>query len=173
MLDRGCDIDSSVIIWAALGGEVDGVRLLHSRGVPLWDSASEEDAQDREARDPAGEMLLRDHDYLLRKSTFAIAQLPQDSEYMRKVLHYGWAKGAPLTPAMEEVLKAKRAATRATLLCFHVTTGLSQAAGASRRHRPPGLAWSACQPSLSRKSLSMESARLLTRFAAACTGSAP
>ncbi len=45
---------------------------------------------------------------------------------MQKALWYGWALGAPLSPAMEAVFKAKRGLTRTVLCCFHVATRLSQ-----------------------------------------------
>jgi hypothetical protein len=131
LLDDGCCIHPGVLTWAATGGDLDVVRFLHSREVSLWSSACDESAQDKLARDAAREMVLRDYADLLYSNTIAIPEMPEDAEHMREVLHYGWAMGAPLTPVMKEVFEAKRAATRATLLCFHVATGLSQTEGAS------------------------------------------
>ncbi len=48
---------------------------------------------------------------------------------MYKVLRYGALMGAPLSPAMEEMIKSQRESTRAVLLCFHMATGLSQREG--------------------------------------------
>jgi hypothetical protein len=131
LLDNGRRIYPAVLIWAAIGGDVDGVRFLHSRGVPLWDSACVEDTKDRDFRDPARKKFLEYHTVLLARSILAVPEMPQDAEDMWKALYYGWAMGAPLTPVMEDFFEGKRAATRVTLFCFHVATGLSQDDGAS------------------------------------------
>jgi hypothetical protein len=52
-----------------------------------------------------------------------------DAETLWGPLLYGWVNGAPVTPAVKEVCKAKRAATRATLLSFYVASRLSRGEG--------------------------------------------
>jgi hypothetical protein len=50
-------------------------------------------------------------------------------------LQYGWAMGAPLTPAMEELFMAKRAATRSMLLSLTAAARLSKKEGISSQQR--------------------------------------
>jgi hypothetical protein len=52
---------------------------------------------------------------------------------MWKVLMYGAAHGAPVTPAVAELLGAQRSATRAVLLSFHVATRLSEGEGTPKQ----------------------------------------
>jgi hypothetical protein len=120
LLEKGCPIHPVTLISAAERGDVDCVRLLHGAGVALWDGAYvEADIKDERRR-----MEAKHH--LLMKRIVAVPMLPEDAEGMRRVLRYGWAMGAPLTPGMEEVFRAHRAATRTTLLCFHVAERLGR-----------------------------------------------
>jgi hypothetical protein len=174
LLDNGRVIHPGTLICAARRGDVDAVRFLHGRGVPLWTAACEEDAEEEEfathisrmCREIVRKLRLRTATIaipefaakglfasahaeaaydeaepvprfrmktkqrsLRRQGVIAVPEKPLDTVPMWRALQYGWAMGAPLTPAMEEVFKAKRAATRATLLCFHVAARLSQGTG--------------------------------------------
>jgi hypothetical protein len=65
-----------------------------------------------------------------------IVTIREISEYADSVwaaLRYGWVMGAPVTPVMEEVFEAQRAATRATLCCFHVASRLELGDGTSEQ----------------------------------------
>ncbi len=135
LLDNGRHIHPAVVIWAATGGDLEAVRLLHSRGVPFWHSACEEDKWDREVRDRRRELHFAYRRDMLSRGIISVPETAEDTEDMRDALHYAWAMGAPLTPVMEELFDAKRAGTRATLLCFHVAMGLSQMAGSSSEQR--------------------------------------
>jgi hypothetical protein len=119
MLEKGCSIHPGTLIAAARRGDVDFVRLLHSRGVPLWARASEEKALDTESATTAHSwMLYKVHSCMLR-NVMPIPPDPETAKHMRSALKFGWVTGAPLTPAMEELLRADRCSTRAVLLCFH------------------------------------------------------
>ncbi len=84
--------------------------------------------------EPSCQVVLK---LYLWEKTIAIPTLPADAERMWAALRYGAAMGAPLTPVMEQVFQAKRAATRTTLLCFHVAHRLSRKGG----HRKKRAAW--------------------------------
>lgn len=57
-----------------------------------------------------------------------MTQTGDDADESEPLL-YGWYQGALVTLAMEPEFKAKRAATRVTVLCFHVATRLSNERG--------------------------------------------
>jgi hypothetical protein len=134
LLDNGRPVKTNTLIMAARSGDLDTVRLFHTRGVPLWDGAcveepeAEGEAEDGGRRDPMAWMvkLVRKQD-LREKKIIAVRQPPEDPEVMWQALRYGWAMGAPVPPALEAAFTAKRAATRATLLCFRVAAKLSDA----------------------------------------------
>jgi hypothetical protein len=163
LLDNGCPIHPGIITSAASFGKMDAVLYLHSRGLQLWDSATEEDGNDLECNNPVSRFagsrrqaaaISSKHDKkavsikrrladLTRKQVLqgnniiAIPKTLQDAAHMWKVLRYGWGVGAPLTPPIEEAFKAKRAATRAVLICFHIGAKLSQEEGTSLEERSP------------------------------------
>jgi hypothetical protein len=120
---KGCPIDTSLLMWSARGGDLDSVRFLHSRGVHFWAGAYQEEAYDTETAHPLLPCTLKTTQEALHKQkVVAIPEEPEDAEPMLRALRYAWAMGAPLPPAVEEVFRAKRAATRATVLCFGVAT---------------------------------------------------
>jgi hypothetical protein len=99
------------------------VRFLHERGrLPLWTRACEqwkpvqeagsyrqERAEDR--RERSGRLRTADLLALCRKGgAIPIPDRPLTAQEMWGTLRYGWVNGAPLTPAMEEVFIAQRAA---------------------------------------------------------------
>ncbi len=134
LIDCGCPIATELLIWVAGSGDVDSVRLLHSRGVALWAGAYAQETYDEE--DPIQMFEVKTQEDALRgQGIIAMPEKPEDAWKMWRVLQYGWAMGAPLTPAMEELFRAKRAATRATLLCVRVAARLSHDAGASPQQR--------------------------------------
>jgi hypothetical protein len=134
ILDTGGSIHTTMLMWVATSGNLDFVRLLHSRGVALWAGAYEEVAYEDGQHVP-GEFLVPQENVMREQEVIAIPALREHARHMESVLQYGWAMGSPVTPAMEEVLKAKRAATRATLLCFGVASRRSREKGTSPRQR--------------------------------------
>jgi hypothetical protein len=134
--DQGRPIHTDVLMWVAGSGDVDLVRLLHSRGVGLWAGAFERIPLNETALRPEFTHMWRYQKRALRQQEIiALPKRPEDVAKMWGVLQYGWAMGAPLTPAIEEVFRAKRAATRATLLCFIVAARPSRQLGMSPRQR--------------------------------------
>jgi hypothetical protein len=71
---------------------------------------------------------------LQENKIMAIHQPPENPEVMWNALQYGWAMGAPVTPALEAAFAAKRVGTRATLLCFHVAAKRGQAEEIAPEH---------------------------------------
>jgi hypothetical protein len=137
LVDNGRPIHTGLLIWVASSGDVDFVRLLNSRGVPLWTGAYAQEAYGED--DHMQELRVKtQEDALWQQGIIGIPEKPEDAGKTWAVLQYGWAMGAPLTPAMEAVFGAKRAATRATLLCFGVAARLSRGKEASPRQ---GGAW--------------------------------
>jgi hypothetical protein len=134
LFDKGCPIHPGTLIAATRRGNVDAVRFLHRHGVPLWTRAEEHNAKEDYFPEPSSQALLEMN---LSAKIIAIPMLPADAEYMWAALRYGAAMGAPLTPVMEQVFRAKRAATRTALLCFHVAHRLSRKGG----HRKKRAAW--------------------------------
>jgi hypothetical protein len=133
---EGCPIDTSVLMWSARGGDLDSVRLLHSRRVPFWAGAYQEGAYGMETAHPLLPYTRRTtQEALHEQRVIAVPEKPADAEHMLSALRYAWAMGAPLPLAVEELFTAKRAATRATLLCFGVATRRSQERGGSPRQR--------------------------------------
>jgi hypothetical protein len=138
LLDHDCAIHPGTLILAALRGDLDTVQLLHSRGVPLWIGALEEDVNvcdvfgvvHREYGERAGRLV---------KNIISVPQAAEDVVPMWETVCYGWARGAPVTQVMEKMLEEKRPVTRAALLCFHVAAGLSVGEGASREQGAGGL----------------------------------
>ncbi len=127
ILDKGSSVDARTVTCAAQAGDVDLVRFLHTRGVRLWEEACE-------AETKSSAFLL----YFSSKTRVVVPTVLKNAALMWDALRYGWAMGAPVTPAMAEAFKAKRAATCATLLCFHVATRLSEGRGAAGEQ---GAAW--------------------------------
>ncbi len=125
IVDAGRPVHPGTLILAASAGDETCVRYLHGNGVPLWGQAWEE-ADDRllTVKQILGCGASRE-DFASR----GVIILPRQAHMTRHLwgaLRYAWTQGAPLTPAMEGVLKAKRVTTRAVLVCFHVAAALSQ-----------------------------------------------
>jgi hypothetical protein len=130
ILDAGGSIHTRMLMWLATSGNLDIVRLLHRRGVGLWAGAyAEETVYYPGERTGTRESLMQVQEVI------AIPAVLEHAQHMLSVLQYGWVMGAPVTPAMEEVFRAKRAATRATLLCFGVASRRSQDKGTSPEQR--------------------------------------
>jgi hypothetical protein len=136
LLDKGCPIHPATLISAARRGDLDTVRFLHSKGVPLWDAAQETGATYVDADDYDDGLGYFAHtpveiqEYFRREyKVIAVPQTPEDAAHMWAALRYGCAMGAPVTPVVEDVFAAKRAATRAALLCFHAAGRPSQGTG--------------------------------------------
>jgi hypothetical protein len=132
---KGCPVHPGILISAAMRGDFDAVRYLHSRGVPLWHHAWENTADKigfpkglcwKSSPGPRG--------YCFRNRILVIPPVPNISPDMWEVLRYGFARRAPLTPVLEEAL-ANRASTCALLLSFHAAARLSQREG-TREPRP-------------------------------------
>jgi hypothetical protein len=128
LFDKGCQIHPGTVISAARFGDVDFLRFLHARGVPLWTYAWQEWTKDDWfcLMPPRCVCRLYDH---AQEGTFPIPYPPEDATYMRKALMYGVVHGAPVPPLMKAVLQAQRSATRAVLLSFHVAARLSAGEG--------------------------------------------
>jgi hypothetical protein len=126
LFDKGCPVHPGTLISAAARGDFAAVRFLHSRGVLLWAQAWEDTADDiRSARVWGFEWNPGRRGHCLKHMVLTIPPLPKISTDMWKVLGYGSAYGAPVTPVMEEGA-AKRRSTRALLLSFHVAARLSR-----------------------------------------------
>ncbi len=119
------------------------VRALHGRGVSLWDQAWEAE-NDEPTIQPLGEgggdatsqpcpCTSCEVRRCAVRNIILLPRKPERASHMWEALRYGWAMGAPLTPAMEEVFAAQRSSTRAVLLSFHVALRLSQGKGASKQ----------------------------------------
>ncbi len=134
LLDKGCAIHPGTLIVAVTRGDLDAVQLLHRGGVPLWEGAWEEKREVGITDDMARWFgQLTPHDFV-RHNIITLPRSPAAAERMADALHYGWAMGAPVPAATEDAFRAKRAATRATLLCFHAAARLSRERG-SRKQR--------------------------------------
>ncbi len=153
--DQQCPIHTSMLIWVAGSGDLDLVRLLHSRRVNLWAGAYVAEALD----DNKGA--------LKQQGVMAVPEEPEDAVDMWRVLQYGWAMGAPLIPAMEEVFRAKRAATRTMLLCFKAAARPSRQLGMSQRQRAALAVMGRMPIEWWRKLPCAQTLRLSTRFIAA------
>jgi hypothetical protein len=132
ILGTGCPIHPGTLIWGARGGDLPAVRYLHGLDVKLWEYACKEEDIDDINFSSNADVAASWKRYMLKEKILVVPQAPE--ERVLKAMQYGWMKGAPLTPAMEALFRAKRAATRATLLCFHVATALS-----SKAETPPEL----------------------------------
>jgi hypothetical protein len=128
LFDQNWPIHPHNMIKAAQRGDLDFVRLLQERRVPLWSGACEE--KPREPRD----VMMHDCSY----SYSAAAQycrvnniilIPANQQAgggLWTVLRWGHACGAPVSPRVEDAFKAGRLATRAVMLSFHAAGRLSR-----------------------------------------------
>jgi hypothetical protein len=132
LIDKQCPIHPATLIWGARGGDLHAVRTLRNRQVGLWEYACREEDMDARTFSRSDIDATFFKCYVLRHKILVVPQMP--NEHVLRAMHYGWAKGAPMTPAMDALFRAKRAATRTTLLCFHVATGLS-----TKEETPPQL----------------------------------
>jgi hypothetical protein len=140
LIDAGYPIHSETLICAATGGDLDLVRFLHSRGVQLWDSAAEAIGPERGRMKDFSYGPPDMWDKYVKRNEKTISEPLAGCDHMWKPLWYGWGLGAPLTPAMEKVVTARRVTTRATLLCFGLAARLSRGEGGPPEHRA---AWAA------------------------------
>jgi hypothetical protein len=111
-------------------GDVDLVRFFHQRGVQFWDCTWEEHIDDMPPSKFADLFMSSRLAFCRKLNILTIPRNPQD---VWKALFYSSVMGAPLTPGMEEVLKAKRAPTRAVLLSLHVASRQSQGEGTEQQ----------------------------------------
>jgi hypothetical protein len=135
LLYKGCSIHPGTLIRAAQIGDLDTLRFLHCRGAPLREAAYDEQAHEDQADStvPLNTTTSQERSGALMDGRTATPQSPQDADAMWAALRYGWVMGAPVTPVMEDMFKAQRAATRATLLSFHVSSRLSRGEGTSEQ----------------------------------------
>jgi hypothetical protein len=123
---NGCPIHPGTLIWGARGGDLKSVRFLHGIDVKFWEYACKEEDIDDINFSRNADVAASWKRYMLKEKILVVPQAPE--EPVLRAMQYGWMRGAPMTPAVEALFRAKRAATRATLLCFHVATALSRKA---------------------------------------------
>jgi hypothetical protein len=142
LFDKGCRIHPGTLTSAAGFGDVDLVRLLHSRGVPLWNNTYQEWPRRKGNwycyAPPQCMCVLYD---LADQGTLAVPNPPEDAKHKRKALLYGAVHGAPVPPSMMAVLQGQRSATRAVLLSFHVAARLSAGQGARGQKAAWAVMW--------------------------------
>ncbi len=108
ILDAGLSIHPGTLILAARNGDVGYVRFLHSRGVPLWDDAQEEEEQVLGTCCFSCKCWVCQAERCARRNAIALPCSPADAAHMLSALRYGWVMGGPLTPVMEEMVRAQR-----------------------------------------------------------------
>jgi hypothetical protein len=123
VIDSTRPIHPATLTWGARGGDLQAVRFLHSRGVQLWEYACKEEDFDDIRFNRLGSTATCWKCYVLHRNVLVVPPMPD--KCVLQAMQYGWVRGAPMTPAMETLFRAKRAATRAILNCFHVATSLS------------------------------------------------
>lgn len=127
LLEKGCPIHPMTLIYAAKEGDLDSVRAFNSKGLGLWEYA----CYDQDFN------FYHHRTWPHIQQEMKVIDIPktrEDATRMFKTLLYGWYRGAPVPPAFEAEFKAMRAATRATLLCFHVASRLSEDEGSLGEH---------------------------------------
>jgi hypothetical protein len=133
LFDRGCSIHPNTLISAVRHDDTDFARFLHTRGVPLWDCAWEEDIPNMSCYYTSRQAFRSKVKDCVLRNVIAIRRVQEGGKHMWSAFEYCWFMGAPLTPAMENLLRANRSlarrSTRAVLLCFHVATRLSRGDG--------------------------------------------
>jgi hypothetical protein len=127
LFDSGCRIHPGTLISAAMHGDTDFVRWLHNRGVPLWTYAREVRPRDKYGGLPT--FCARNLYEYAKYELLTIPDEPEAARHMWGALMYGAAHGAPLTPIVVEMLKARRSAACAVLLSFHAASRLCQGKG--------------------------------------------
>jgi hypothetical protein len=129
LFDKGCPIHPGTMISAARFGDVDFMRFLHSRNVPLWDDTQMDWTKDMwyNLVPPPCICTLYGH---ADEGILTVPDPPEDAKYMWTALMYGVVHGAPVPSVVKDVLRAQRSATRAVLLSFCVAARLSAGEGA-------------------------------------------
>lgn len=133
MFEQGCPMHPGNLIMAAQAGGLDYARFLHKHGIPLWTRACEEDPYADQSCGPNFPGTKRD-DHCLDNNILPMPSADKAGG-MFDILRWGHALGAPLTPAIEDLIRAKRAATRAVLLSFHGATRLRRGEGTRAQRR--------------------------------------
>jgi hypothetical protein len=153
LLDKQVPMNPRGLISAVKCGDVNITRFLHMKaGLPLWKRACEIDSEQRFIRS-AGvvkklERCVEPNTIVIpgrreERSTKEETGLgstsvqpkektkrggtpvpPKDCAQILNALRYTWYNGVPVTPTVEAMFAAARAATRAVLLCFHVAPRL-------------------------------------------------
>jgi hypothetical protein len=135
-MDARITIHPGTLILAAIAGDENCMRYLHGRGVPLWGHAWDDVEAARfsilhsRREISAHACTWFEVHSLAARDVIVLPSNPEHASHMRGALWYAWVHGAPLTPAMTQVFKAKRVATRAVLGCFHLAAVATQGSAA-------------------------------------------
>ncbi len=126
LFDKGCRIHPGTLVSAARFGDLGLVRLLHSRGVPLWEWVWDEPTEEEW---PGLRLCLcKLYDDAIA-GRLVVPHQPAAAKHMWKTLMYGAIHGAPVTPAVVALFITQRSATQAVLLSFHAAARLNQGGG--------------------------------------------
>ncbi len=117
LVAAGRPIHPGTLMWAAGRGDFPVVCSLEAQGVTLWKAACDEEDITSTFRGNVNVVAFWKK-YMLRDDVLVVPRMINDN--MMKTLMYGWAKGAPVTPAVKAAFIVKRANTRAMLSSFHV-----------------------------------------------------
>jgi hypothetical protein len=133
VLDSGCRIHPGTLVSAAMRGDTEFVRWLHSRGVPLWEHAwhlrTHEEWRALPPFCACSQYELADGD----EPVLGVPDEPGAVRHMWGPLMYGAAHGAPVTYLVVDMMKAQRSAACAVLLSFHAASRLSLGEGAAEQ----------------------------------------
>jgi hypothetical protein len=115
MLDLGVALNPTSVMAAAGAGDIDFVRSLHKRGLPLWEQVVQGFPSPVTASsiDETGTLVVR----------------RTKLEPIWKAFRYGAVHGAPVFDAMRQLFTGKRRQTCAVLRCFKAAARLSQGPG--------------------------------------------
>lgn len=135
MAYRGADFDPATLIVAAVHGNLDFVRWLHERGVPLWQHAEEE-----ASRGVLVDWKLQAYNVVVYRPqvtplTLVMPSNPLDLVPIWQALRYGSLHGAPVTPRVQAFLKEMLERSQAVLGCFKAAARKSQGPAAPEQRR--------------------------------------
>jgi hypothetical protein len=118
LFDQGCAMDRGNLIMAARSHALSYVQFLHKHGMPLWTRAREGPPEAYLAHGPCFGIFQIDC-CCMDNNILPIPSGVASSPGLFDVLRWGHACGAPVTPDIEDMIRAKRLATQAVLLSFH------------------------------------------------------
>ncbi len=130
----GCAPCNAALSIAAGKGHVACVRLLHKRGVPLWDRLKYADDRNRAAETTPRDGGVDKRVLHVPGSSDHTTEFPQGvslrrAGYLWGVLRYGQIYGAPVPGWGALVLKDRREKARAVLLSFHCAARYARGRG--------------------------------------------